>query len=122
MKRQYRFWLHLEGLLAFLVSLRLFDYLQGSWWLYAGAFLLFDASMLGYVRSKAMGALTYNFAHSYVLPAIILLVTGLETQNIYAQIAAVWVGHIGIDRAFGFGLKSVNGFKHTHLGDINVKT
>ncbi|MFT4891176.1 MAG: hypothetical protein ACI9YT_002100 [Halobacteriales archaeon] len=30
-------------------------------------------------------------------------------------VVAVWVGHIGADRLFGYGLKFESGFKETHL-------
>ncbi|NLE50171.1 MAG: DUF4260 domain-containing protein, partial [Chloroflexi bacterium] len=32
-----------------------------------------------------------------------------------AQIATVWIAHIGMDRALGYGLKYATGFKDTHI-------
>jgi len=34
------------------------------------------------------------------------------------SIAIIWLAHIGIDRALGFGLKYSLGFGFTHLGRI----
>ena len=34
------------------------------------------------------------------------------------SIAMIWLAHIGIDRALGFGLKYSAGFGFTHLGRI----
>ena len=36
-----------------------------SWWLLA-VFLLWDLSMVGYVASPRLGAISYNLGHSYV--------------------------------------------------------
>ena len=37
------------------------------------AFLAFDLSMLGYLRSTAAGATTYNAVHNYAFPALAAL-------------------------------------------------
>ncbi|GLR92489.1 hypothetical protein GCM10007858_01070 [Bradyrhizobium liaoningense] len=34
------------------------------------------------------------------------------------SIALIWLAHIGIDRALGYGLKYSAGFSFTHLGRI----
>jgi hypothetical protein len=33
-------------------------------------------------------------------------------------LALIWLAHIGIDRALGYGLKYASGFGFTHLGRI----
>lgn len=33
-------------------------------------------------------------------------------------LAAIWLAHVGFDRALGYGLKYARGFSHTHLGTI----
>jgi NADH-quinone oxidoreductase subunit L len=59
---------------------------------------------------------------SSVLVAIVSLVFALAGAGLWfdasaaVQIAAIWAGHIGADRAFGFGLKFPTGFRDTHLG------
>ena len=34
------------------------------------------------------------------------------------SLAMIWLAHIGIDRALGYGLKYQTGFAFTHLGRI----
>jgi hypothetical protein len=34
------------------------------------------------------------------------------------SLAMIWLAHIGIDRALGYGLKYRTGFANTHLGRI----
>jgi hypothetical protein len=34
------------------------------------------------------------------------------------SVAMIWLAHVGIDRALGFGLKYSAGFGFTHLGRI----
>jgi hypothetical protein len=37
---------------------------------------------------------------------------------LWLSIALIWMAHIGIDRALGYGLKYSAGFGFTHLGRI----
>ena len=81
-------------------------------------FLLFDLSMVGYVRSPRLGAWTYNVVHSYFAPAALgggALVDGARWA---AFLALVWAFHIAVDRFVGYGLKFQDHFTHTHLGTI----
>jgi hypothetical protein len=34
------------------------------------------------------------------------------------QLALIWLGHIGMDRALGYGLKYPTAFKDTHLDRV----
>ncbi|TKA63993.1 hypothetical protein B0A55_10120 [Friedmanniomyces simplex] len=89
-----------------------------SWWTFAGALLLPDLGMAGYLANTAAGAIFYNAVHTET-PAILLLCTGFARQDTrIAGAALVWLAHIGMDRMFGFGLKYGSGFGHTHLGLI----
>ena len=94
------------------------------WWVVLAAFLVFDLSMLGYVRSTAAGAMSYNFIHNYAFPAL-AGVAALVTQSSSPAVsttagvlACVWAFHVGVDRALGYGLKMPDAFTHTHLGWI----
>lgn len=94
------------------------------WWVLLAAFLLFDLSMVGYARSAAAGATSYNVVHSYAWPAIAaalaLAASGpAPTFSTWAGvIACAWAFHVGVDRALGYGLKLPDAFTHTHLGRI----
>ncbi len=92
------------------------------WWLLLAAFLLFDLSALGYLRSSRSGAVTYNLVHNYTGPAIVLslyvaLVLANHRVTWLALLAACWAFHVAVDRALGYGLK-LEDFTHTHLGRI----
>jgi hypothetical protein len=48
-----------------------------------------------------------------------LMTTGLALASpLVLSIAMIWLAHIGIDRALGYGLKYQAGFAFTHLGRI----
>lgn len=96
----------------------------GWWWVILAAFLAFDLSMLGYVRSTATGATTYNLVHNYAFPAL-AAVAALVLEPVSAAastaagvLACAWAFHVGFDRALGFGLKLPDSFRNTHLGEI----
>jgi hypothetical protein len=56
--------------------------------------------------------------HTY-MPSLILSVLGFALAlPLTLSIAMIWMAHIGIDRALGFGLKYDAGFGFTHLGRI----
>jgi hypothetical protein len=102
------------------------------WWVVLAAFLAFDLSMVGYVRSTAAGATTYNAVHNYAFPALAAL-TALTLEPVSEAmsttagvLACAWafhVGafHVGVDRALGYGLKLPDSFRSTHLGQIGGK-
>jgi hypothetical protein len=50
---------------------------------------------------------------------VTLMVTGFALASpLVLSIAMIWMAHIGIDRALGYGLKYSAGFTFTHLGRI----
>lgn len=92
------------------------------WWLLLAAFLLFDLSAIGYLRSSHVGALTYNAVHNYVGPAVAAAAyLALQLAGFHATwlglLAACWAFHVAVDRALAYGLK-LEDFTHTHLGTI----
>jgi hypothetical protein len=113
-----RLLLRLEGGVLLAAALWAFAGTDEAWWLVPVLLFLPDLFMVGYARSSSLGALLYNVAHSYVVPAA-LGATSVLTDNVVGQaVALVWFAHIGMDRAFGYGLKYDTGFHDTHLGRI----
>jgi hypothetical protein len=113
-----RILLRLEGLTLFLGMTLLYAVWGGSWWVYVVLFLVPDISIAAYLSGPKFGAMIYNAMHSYMAP-MILMVTGFGmAAPLVLSIAIIWLAHIGIDRAFGFGLKYSAGFGFTHLGRI----
>ncbi len=110
--------LRIEGAALLAVSLFMYARYGQTWWLFALLILAPDLGMLGYFADSRIGATTYNLFHSYLIPAVVLIV-GVATKSpgTYA-VALIWFAHIGFDRALGYGLKYGDDFKHTHLGMI----
>jgi hypothetical protein len=105
---------------AFYVVVAHFDW----WWLII-LFLAFDISAVGYFVNDRVGAFVYNLGHSIVGPAILAALYIATDNRALLFVTLLWLFHIFADRAFGFGLKHVKGFHHTHLGPIGkakVKT
>ena len=110
--------LRLEGLTLFVGMTMLYAVWGGSWWVYAVLFLVPDLSFAGYLAGPRIGAVIYNAAHSYMAP-MALMTTGFGLASpLTLSIAMIWLAHIGIDRALGYGLKYSAGFTFTHLGRI----
>ena len=110
--------LRLEGLTLFLGMILLYAVWGGSWLSFAVLFLVPDLSFLAYLADAKTGAVVYNAAHSYLAP-VALMTTGFAIGDpLTLSIAMIWLAHIGIDRALGYGLKYAEGFGYTHLGRI----
>jgi hypothetical protein len=110
--------LRLEGFTLFAGMTMLYAVWGGSWWLYAVLFLAPDVSFAAYLAGPRIGAAVYNAAHSYMAP-MVLMTTGFGLASpLTLSIALIWLAHIGIDRALGYGLKYSAGFGFTHLGRI----
>jgi Domain of unknown function (DUF4260) len=50
-----------------------------------------------------------------VVPALLFLGSWFLAAPLGNAIALIWFGHIGFDRALGYGLKYAAGFKNSHL-------
>ena len=110
--------LRAEGFLALLLGAVIYHKLGFDWSTYFWFFFLPDISFLGYLVSPKFGSYSYNFAHSYVVPAVLLAVGLVLDQSALLHVALIWISHIGFDRALGFGLKYSRSFSYTHLGVI----
>lgn len=111
----------LEGAAIFVAALLIFIKFDYSliWFL---LFLLVpDISMIGYLWGNRAGAWIYNIGHSLVVPLTLGTFALLAEHLLSGGITLVWLAHIGMDRAFGYGLKSTQGFRHTHLGTIGAQ-
>jgi hypothetical protein len=108
--------LRLEGLTLFLTCLVLYALHDGSWLLFVLLALAPDLAMLGYRAGPRIGAACYNLAHTYPLPAALAAVGWQTNSDLSIALALIWLAHIGVDRAVGYGLKYPTGFKDTHLG------
>lgn len=108
----------IEELAMFLFAGFLFWTTDFAWWLFPALLLVPDFSMIGYVINNRIGAYLYNFAHH---KGIALLVYGvgfiIETPTV--ELAGIILfAHSSMDRFFGYGLKHIDSFQYTHLGNI----
>jgi hypothetical protein len=110
--------LRLEGLTLFAGMTLLYAVWGGSWWIYAVLFLVPDLSFASYLAGPRVGAVIYNAAHSYMAPMALMVLGFAAAAPLILSIAMIWLAHIGIDRALGYGLKYSAGFGFTHLGRI----
>ena len=110
--------LRLEGLTLFAGMTLLYAVWGGSWWIYAILFLVPDLSFAAYLWGPRLGAIIYNTAHSYMAPMALMTGGFALASPLVLSIAMIWLAHIGIDRALGFGLKYSAGFGFTHLGRV----
>lgn len=111
-------WQRIEGGIIFASAL--YFYLASSldiWWFIIFLFSV-DITMIGYLVNKSLGAYIYNLGHSFVLPGSILVGGYYYESNITVALSLIWIAHIGLDRALGYGLKLTSGFRETHLGRI----
>ncbi len=108
-----RGWLRAEGLAVLTGSLWLYGQTGWSWGLFAGLLLIPDVAMLPYLINARWGAVSYNVAHSYLLP----LGLALAFPPLLPY-WCIWTAHIGMDRMLGYGLKYPSGFGDTHLGTL----
>jgi hypothetical protein len=110
--------LRCEGLALFLGSCAAYDIWGGAWWLFVVLFLAPDLSFLAYLIGPKPGAIAYNAVHMTVVPIALMGIGIALAMPIAVSIAIIWLAHIGLDRAFGYGLKYEAGFGFTHLGRI----
>jgi hypothetical protein len=92
--------------------------LGGSWLLLVPLLLAFDLSMAGYLAGPRIGAFTYNAAHNFVIALLALAAGWWAGVGWLLLLAALWIAHVGMDRALGYGLKLPTDFRDTHLGRI----
>jgi hypothetical protein len=111
----------LEGLAWFVAGVFAFEATGWVWWYFAILLIAPDLSMLGYLIGPRLGALGYNLGHTLVGPAAMIAAWFGGAPSGFLATGAIWLAHIGADRAFGYGLKSEEGFAHTHLGMIGKK-
>ncbi|WLS01608.1 DUF4260 domain-containing protein [Shinella oryzae] len=108
--------LRLEGLAVAAVMIAAYFKLHDGWGLLALLILAPDLSMVGYAFGSRVGAVSYNIVHSYMFAAGVAALGFI--WPVLFPVACIWSAHIGLDRALGYGLKSVTVFNETHLGPI----
>jgi hypothetical protein len=115
LERLPRLLLRAEGLAVFAAAIGLYFWADYQWWLLLALALAPDLSMVGYVAGTRVGAAAYDSVHTYALPVVLGFAGVLAESGTATKLALIWIAHIGIDRALGYGLKYPTRFEDTHL-------
>lgn len=107
--------LRLDGLAVLALGTGLFATTGLSWWAFAAFLLAPDLSALGYLAGKRLGAWSYNLGHAKPAPVALIAIGHLTGQPMALAAGAIWLAHIGMDHAVGYGYKRPEAFKPTHL-------
>lgn len=110
--------LRLEGAATFAAAVIFYINLQASGWLFAALILAPDLSAIGYLAGPGVGSRVYNAVHTLVGPIVLISLAIIFHSDPGLHIALIWLAHIGIDRALGFGIKYPTVFPDTHLQHV----
>ena len=107
--------LRVEGLVLFGAALTLYVREDYSILLLVVLFLAPDLAFVGLAGGSRVGAITYDAAHTYVGPTLLASTALVVEWSAGVQLGLIWLAHIGIDRALGYGLRYPDAFKKSHL-------
>jgi hypothetical protein len=113
-----RILLHLEGIAFLVAALVFYANQQFSWWAFFLFLLTPDIPMLLFLVNPRLGSIVYNLVHTLIFPLTLAIFSGSNGNNLGLQIALIWLVHIGMDRAVGYGFKYPGYFKQTHFSRI----
>ena len=110
--------LRVEGAVLFAAVLALYPMTGAIWWLFAALLLVPDVAMLGALAGQRIGAHVYNLGHNLALPTLLAIAGLLGGPAWLVPVGLIWIAHIAMDRALGFGLKYADNPKLTHVGAL----
>ena len=110
--------IRLEELAMLGLSVYALAWYQADWWWYLLLVIGPAISMIGYLGGNKTGALIYNLFHHKGIAVLVFLTGFLLPLEWVLLTGIVLFGHSSMDRFFGYGLKTRDGFKYTHLGII----
>lgn len=108
--------LKIEGLALFAAAAAAYAWRGDSWWLFAILFLAPDLSFLGFLAGPRIGAYAYDALHTTIGPLALLALGFFAGIDLALSIGLIWLAHVGLDRALGYGLRYPGNFAVTHLG------
>jgi len=113
-----RLLLHLEGVALLAAALVLYANQGFSWWTFAWMLLLPDIPLFLYPINQRIGSVAYNLVHTIIVPIAVGLFSLLNGSELGLQIALIWLAHIGMDHAVGYGFKYLGNMKETHFARV----
>ena len=115
MERLPSLFLRVEGVAVLAAALVLYFDLGYEWWLLVLLLLAPDLSALGFLVGQRVGTAAYDIGHPEALPLALAVGGYLGDSDVAVKLGLIWLAHIGMDRAVGYGLKYPTSFKDTHL-------
>ena len=109
--------LRVEGLCVLICSCGAYQALfPHHWVMFACLLLVPDLSLVAYaVGSNGRASSAYNLVHSYTLPVLLGMFAVFNHRVLLGEMSVIWIGHIGMDRTLGWGLKYASSFNFTHI-------
>ena len=107
--------LKLEQLGILMSMVFMYYKLDYAWFWCAILFFAPDILMIGYLFGNKIGAISYNLVHNYILTFSLIIIGYLINNQTLIMIGLIFTAHTSFDRFLGFGLKTFEGFKFTHL-------
>ena len=107
--------LRAEGLVLFAAAIALYVREDFSLLLLVVLFLAPDLAFVGLAAGPRAGAIAYDAVHTYVGPILLASISLIAEWGTGVELGLIWLAHIGIDRALGYGLRYPNAFRDTHL-------
>ena len=107
--------LRIEGAAVLVAAVVLYFDAGYAWWLFALLLLAPDLGALGFLAGPRVGTAAYDIAHLEALPLALAVGGYLGGSDVALKLGLIWLAHIGMDRAVGYGLKYPTSFKDTHL-------
>jgi Domain of unknown function (DUF4260) len=110
--------LRIEGWAVFAAVLMLYAHQGFSWLAFIFLFFAPDLSIATFSLNKQWGSIIYNLIHTYALPLLLAATSLLFDRSLGLQLTLIWLAHIALDRAIGYGFKYMGQFKKTHLSQV----
>ena len=107
--------LRVEGAALLIAAVVLYFDSGYEWWLLLVLLLAPDISAVGYLLGPRVGAAAYDTGHLEAWPIALAVGGVLADTDLAVKLALIWLAHIGMDRAVGYGLKYPTHHKDTHL-------
>ena len=114
-ERLPRILLRAEGVAVAAAAIALYFHADHPWWLLVALALAPDIALVAFAAGPRVGAVAYDAAHTYVLPIALAALGVLTEADWPVRVGLIWLAHIGVDRAVGYGLKYPSGPKETHI-------
>ena len=87
----------IENGFAFVISFYIYMHLDFPIWWFFVLLLVPDITMIGYAINKEIGAIVYNFGHSFILPLLFAIGYFSFSKDYLLIVSIIWLAHIFMD-------------------------